>query len=91
MTWSGRDSYGLPVGGNASRLLAEAALIDIDRYLISQNITYVRFVDDFRIFAENTDQAAYFFQVLQSRLAEDGLTLNSEIPSAKLLSLLSHL
>lgn len=78
MTWSGRDSYGLPVGGNASRILAEAALIDIDRYLVSQNIPYIRFVDDFRIFAKSNDQAAYFLQIIQARLAEDGLTLNSE-------------
>ena len=78
LTWNNRDSYGLPVGCNASRMLAEAALIDIDRYLISQNITYVRFVDDFRIFASDVDEAAYYLQILQTRLSEDGLTLNSE-------------
>ncbi len=78
LTWNSRDSYGLPVGNNASRILAEAALIDIDRYLLSQNITFVRFVDDFRIFAADIDEAAYLLQLLQARLAEDGLTLNSE-------------
>jgi hypothetical protein len=78
LTWNNRDSYGLPVGNNASRILAEAALIDIDRYLIAQDVTYVRFVDDFRIFASDVDEAAYLIQLLQARLAEDGLTLNSE-------------
>jgi hypothetical protein len=28
--WANRDSYGLPVGSNASRILAEASLIDVD-------------------------------------------------------------
>lgn len=78
LTWNDRDSYGLPVGGNASRILAEAALMDIDRYLIAQNITFIRFVDDFRIFASGVDEAAYLVQILQTRLSEDGLTLNSE-------------
>ena len=31
--WSRKDSYGIPVGNVASRILAEAALIDIDQYL----------------------------------------------------------
>ena len=30
--WSKKDSYGIPVGNVASRILAEAALIDIDQY-----------------------------------------------------------
>lgn len=33
--WSNRDSYGLPVGSNASRILAEASLIEVDNYLLS--------------------------------------------------------
>ena len=45
--WSNRDSYGLPVGSNASRILAEATLIEIDNYLISKNIDFCRFVDDY--------------------------------------------
>jgi len=34
--WANRDSYGLPVGSNASRILAEVALIEVDNYLISK-------------------------------------------------------
>ena len=30
--WANRDSYGLPVGSNASRILAEAALIEVDNF-----------------------------------------------------------
>jgi hypothetical protein len=40
--WSNRDSYGLPVGSNASRILAEASLIEVDNYLISQRVNFCR-------------------------------------------------
>ena len=36
LMWSKKDSYGIPVGNVASRILAEAALIDIDQYLLSE-------------------------------------------------------
>ena len=78
LTWAGRDSYGLPVGGDASRILAEASLLDLDRFLVRRNIPYIRFVDDFRIFAKDMDEAAYYIQILQGRLAEDGLLLSTE-------------
>ena len=35
--WANQDSYGLPVGSNASRILAEASLVEVDNYLISKN------------------------------------------------------
>jgi len=77
-TWSGRNSYGIPVGGNASRILAEASLIDLDNDLCEEGIPYLRFVDDFRLFAADINQANYFLQRLQGRLADDGLSLNPE-------------
>lgn len=49
--WSKKDSYGIPVGNTASRILAEAALIDIDNYLVSEGVRFVRYVDDYRLFA----------------------------------------
>ena len=42
----GKDSYGIPVGPYASRLLAEALLIDVDASLESRGIDFVRWVDD---------------------------------------------
>ena len=41
--WSERDSYGLPVGSNASRILAEAALIEVDEFLKNQRINFLQF------------------------------------------------
>ena len=74
--WSNRDSYGLPVGSNASRILAEAALIEIDNYLISKNIDFCRFVDDYRIFAKNASEAHKNLAILVERLNKEGLFLN---------------
>lgn len=74
--WSNRDSYGLPVGSNASRILAEAALIEVDNYLISKNVDFCRFVDDYRIFAKNAFEAHKNLAILAERLSKEGLFLN---------------
>ena len=47
------NSYGIPVGPYASRVLGEAVLIDVDAYLKSQGIDYVRWVDDYNIFVRS--------------------------------------
>jgi hypothetical protein len=76
--WSERDSYGLPVGSNASRILAEAVLIGIDNYLITNKVRFVRFVDDYVLFAKNAELANYWIELLITRLSVDGLSLNTE-------------
>jgi hypothetical protein len=47
-----RQSHGIPVGGTASRILAEAILADTDNALADEGIKSSRFVDDFRIFVQ---------------------------------------
>lgn len=74
--WSNRDSYGLPVGSNASRILAEIALHEIDLQLMSHGVDFCRYVDDYRLFARNAKQAHYWLSLLIQRLAAEGLTLN---------------
>jgi len=44
------QSQGLPVGPNASVILAELCMNDVDTFLLQRGVQYVRFVDDFRIF-----------------------------------------
>ncbi|MCP1726557.1 hypothetical protein J2T60_000522 [Natronospira proteinivora] len=75
--WSRKDSYGLPVGNAASRILAEAALIDIDQYLLSENIRFTRYVDDYRLFAPDIVTAQRWMNKLNTRLFRDGLMLNT--------------
>lgn len=50
-------SFGLPVGGPASRLISELVLAQIDSLLVSREIDYVRFADDYYLFADTPDQA----------------------------------
>lgn len=74
--WANRDSYGLPVGSNASRILAESLLIDIDKYLISHQVKFCRYVDDYRLFAPDAKTAHYWLTLLIERLSIEGLFMN---------------
>ena len=74
--FSGNVSYGLPVGGPASRLLSELVINSIDRLLLANGVTYCRFVDDFRIFADSREQAHAHLVLLGQMLSEnEGLFL----------------
>ena len=52
-----RTGHGIPTGPFASRLLAEILLNDVDNYLVSKNIDFVRWVDDLNIFAPSLASA----------------------------------
>lgn len=49
-------SYGLPIGGQASRILAELVLNRTDRLLYTKEIRFCRFVDDYHIFAKTEEE-----------------------------------
>lgn len=74
----GRNSYGIPVGPYASRLLGEAVLIDVDEHLKAKGVDYVRWVDDYNIFA-NTEFAAQrtLFELAEWLYTQHGLTLQA--------------
>lgn len=74
--WANRDSYSLPIGGNASRILAEAALISIDDHLLSHGVNFCRFVDDYRFFAPDIKSAHAWLTLFVERLFLDGLSIN---------------
>lgn len=74
--FSDTKSYGLPVGGPASRILAELALNSIDRLLIQKRVKFKRFVDDYLIFCTNKEEAHSLLTYLNIKLIEnEGLTL----------------
>jgi hypothetical protein len=76
--WAGdRRSYGIPVGSDASRILSEVALLPVDKGLKANGIVFVRYVDDFRLFAESRAEALKAIAVLTALLGEEGLSLNS--------------
>lgn len=69
-------SYGIPVGPYASRILAEGLMIDVDDALATENLNYVRWVDDFTFFCRSDAEAQYALFFLARWLFEKhGLTL----------------
>ena len=70
-------SYGLPIGGNAARLLAELILNRTDRLLKTKGIKFCRFVDDYYLFANSEEEVrnslVYLSEIL---LNHEGLSLN---------------
>jgi retron-type reverse transcriptase len=74
--WNESYSYGIPVGCAASRLIAENALDDIDKALLSEGTTFARFSDDYRIFCSTKREACEKLAFLAYVLFENhGLTL----------------
>lgn len=77
--WRSNQSFGLPVGSNASRLLAEAALNDTDMGLISEDYEHSRYVDDMLIFIKKDQDAYAALGYLAKHLTEnEGLSLNNQ-------------
>jgi hypothetical protein len=73
-----KQSFGLPVGGSASRLLAELALCDTDKALEQEGLVATRFVDDFRIFLEADDNPYDGLAFVAEQLGiSEGLSLNA--------------
>ena len=73
-----KQSFGLPVGGSASRLLAELSISDIDKALIHDGISATRFVDDFCIFLPAREDPYKVLGFLAQHLGtNEGLTLNA--------------
>lgn len=69
-------SYGLPIGGDAARILAELALNNIDKQLYTKGYRFKRFVDDIHIFCKTLQEAhsvLNFLSVLLMR--NEGLNL----------------
>lgn len=73
--FSGTISYGLPVGGPASRILAELALNHTDFHLKSRGIKFCRYADDYTIFCGSESEAYKILILLSEKLANDQLSL----------------
>lgn len=72
-----KQSFGVPVGGSAARLLAELALADTDLALKQEGRLSTRFVDDFRIFLRAEEDPYDALALLAEQLGlSEGLSLN---------------
>ncbi|WP_313951400.1 RNA-directed DNA polymerase [Accumulibacter sp.] len=77
-TFSDNVSYGLPVGGPASRMLAELALVATDMQLSRRGIKFCRYVDDYCIFCDNKSEAYKVLVTLSEKLHNEGLVLQKK-------------
>lgn len=76
-TTRARQSYGLPVGSTASRLLAECLLIDTDMLLKNMGVKFSRYVDDFRISVPVGMEAhSILCRLAEHLMVTEGLSLN---------------
>jgi hypothetical protein len=76
--FAGGASFGIPIGPPASRVLAEAVLIDVDSTLIMHGIEFVRYVDDYVIVADQVEEVEFGIRTLAEVLyLNHGLTLQT--------------
>ncbi|MEV4343552.1 RNA-directed DNA polymerase [Actinoplanes sp. NPDC049596] len=63
-------SYGLPVGGNAARLLSELVLNRVDRLLLAESEAgeFCRYADDYRFFVDDMQSAHRCIGMLSEKL-----------------------
>jgi len=75
--WSHGTSYGIPVGPVACNILAEALLVEVDDFLQSQGLIFVRYIDDYVFFGANEADCLRSLYLLGQRLhSTQGLSLN---------------
>lgn len=69
-------SFGLPVGGQCARILAEVMMTPIDQSLTDGALTWHRYVDDYTVICASQQDAYAALSALSHALADYGLTLN---------------
>jgi hypothetical protein len=69
-------SFGLPVGGQCARILAEVMMTPIDPSLSDAGIVWHRYVDDFTLICKSQQDAYAALSTLSHSLADYGLSLN---------------
>jgi hypothetical protein len=77
-SFSKNVSYGLPIGGPASRILAELALNGTDTLLARKGIKFCRYADDYAIFCKDRSEAYKTLVYLSEKLANEGLVLQKK-------------
>ncbi len=82
---SGTYSFGIPVGGPASRLIAELVLSQIDSLLVSNGIDFIRYADDYYIFSNSPDES-FKSLVTLTRLLIDNQGLQLQKAKTRIMS-----
>ena len=74
--FSAGRSFGLPVGGQCARILAELLLSEVDKALSDEGVAWRRYVDDYVLISDSQQSAYTALAKLSHALADYGLTLN---------------
>lgn len=74
--FSAGRSFGLPVGGQCSRILAELFLSSVDAQMTGAGVRWHRYVDDYVLVASSQADAYRRLAFLSHTLADYGVTLN---------------
>ena len=75
--WAGRRGKGIPQGYCASDLFAEFYLNTVDLALDAEGFDHMRYLDDFRVFAESRRTAILALHRLSELVREQGLILQT--------------
>jgi len=70
-------NFGIPQINDASSFMANLYLDELDKWLASRKLLYLRYVDDIRIFAESEPQARKALAELIVKMREMGLYISS--------------
>lgn len=73
-----KPKTGIPQGGVLSPLWCNLYLHQLDHYFSSHNIAFIRYADDFLLFANSKKQAEKLLQQTKKQLQQLGLQLNKE-------------
>jgi hypothetical protein len=76
LKFSGGRSFGLPIGSQCSRILAELFLHNIDQRITLEGIRWSRYVDDYVLIAGSHSEAYKALSFLAHTLSDYGLTLS---------------
>ncbi len=74
--FSGGRSFGIPVGGRCSRVLAELFLSYIDQTMTARGLKWHRYVDDYVLIGGSHAEAYAALSFLSHRLSDYGISLN---------------
>lgn len=83
--FSSTKSYGLPIGCQASRILAELLLNRTDKLLRTKGVEFCRFVDDYHIFA-NSEEELYGQLLYLSKILIDNEGLLLQKSKTRIIS-----
>lgn len=75
--WSPVSGIGLPQGPNASRVLGNFYLFEVDHAMLDAGYEYYRYMDDVRIFSPSKSDAVEGLRRFESLCRQRGLSLSS--------------